>query len=78
MFQNIIDEEIKEEKNYDTDKKKRVINLKGLFSVSDFVLYAISFMVSMDSNSCFHSILLNKIQPHLVKGAAAVNLMETP
>ena len=49
MFQNIIDEEIKEEKSYDTDKKKRVINLKGLFSVSDFVLYAISFMISMVS-----------------------------
>ena len=49
MFQNIIDEEIKEEKSFDTDKKKRVINLKGLFSVSDFVLYAVSFMVSMVS-----------------------------
>ena len=49
MFQNIIDEEIKEEESFDTDKKKRVINLKGLFSVSDFVLYAISFMVSMVS-----------------------------
>ena len=49
MFQNIIDEEIREEKSYDTDKKKRVINLKGLFSVSDFVLYAISFMISMVS-----------------------------
>jgi len=49
MFQNIIDEEIKEEKSYDNDKKKRVINIKGLFAVSDFVLYAISFMVSMVS-----------------------------
>ena len=49
MFQNIIDEEIKEDKSYDTEKKKRVINLKGLFSVSDFVLYAISFMISMVS-----------------------------
>ena len=49
MFQNIIDEEIKEEKSFDIDKKRRVINLKGLFSVSDFVLYAISFMVSMVS-----------------------------
>ena len=49
MFQNIIDEEIKEDKSFDTDKRKRVINLKGLFSVSDFVLYAISFMVSMVS-----------------------------
>ena len=49
MFQNIIDEEIKEDTSYDTENKKRVINLKNLFSVSDFVLYAISFMVSMVS-----------------------------
>lgn len=50
MFQNIIDEEIKENESYDTDnKKKRNINFKSLFSVSDFVLYAISFMVSMVS-----------------------------
>ena len=51
MFQNIEDEEIiKEDKSFDTEgKKKRSINLKNLFSVSDFVLYAISFMVSMVS-----------------------------
>jgi stage II sporulation protein E len=50
MFQNIIDEEIREDKSYDTDnEKKRIINLKNLFSVSDFVLCAISFMVSMVS-----------------------------
>lgn len=51
MFHNIIDEEIKEEdKSFDTDNKnKRIINLKNLFSISDFVLYAISFMVSMVS-----------------------------
>ena len=49
MFQNIIDEEIKEDRSYDTENKKRVINLKNLFSVSDFILYAISFMVSMVS-----------------------------
>lgn len=52
MFQNIIDEDIKkDEDNLDTEKnfKKRLTNLKGLFSVSDFVLYAISFMVSMVS-----------------------------
>lgn len=50
MFQNIIDEEIKEDKSFYTgNKKKRIINLKGLFSVSDFVLYAISFMISMVS-----------------------------
>lgn len=49
MFQNIIDEEIREEnERFDTDnKKKRSINLRNLFSVSDFILYAISFMVSM-------------------------------
>ena len=50
MFQNIIDEEIKEDKSFDTGKKKkRIINFKNLFSVSDFVLYAVSFMVSMVS-----------------------------
>ncbi len=50
MFQNIIDEEIKEDESLDTDnKKRRIINFKNLFSVSDFVLYAISFMVSMVS-----------------------------
>ena len=49
MFQNIIDEEITENNNFDTEKKKRKVNLKGLFSVSDFALYAISFMVSMVS-----------------------------
>lgn len=48
MFQNIIDEEIKQEnESFDTEKSKRVINLKSLFSVSDFILYAVSFMVSM-------------------------------
>ena len=49
MFQNIIDEEIKEDKSFDTNKKKKIINIKNLFSVSDFILYAISFMVSMVS-----------------------------
>ncbi len=50
MFQNIIDEDIKENESFDTDnKKKRIINIKNLFSVSDFILCAISFMVSMVS-----------------------------
>ena len=52
MFQNIIDEDIKEENDsLDTENnsRKKWINLKGLFSVSDFVLYAISFMISMVS-----------------------------
>lgn len=49
MFQNIIDEEIKENEKIDTESNvpKRRLNLKALFSVSDFILYAISFMVSM-------------------------------
>lgn len=48
MFQNIIDEEIKEEDiQFNTEKDNKKINLKNLFSVSKFVLYAISFMVSM-------------------------------
>lgn len=52
MFQNIIDEDIKEDNdNLDTENNsgKRWTNLKNLFSVSDFVLYAISFMISMVS-----------------------------
>lgn len=46
MFQNIIDEEI-EEQSEKINSNKRKINFKGLFSISDIVLYAISFMVSM-------------------------------
>ena len=52
MFQNIFDEEIIEENdNLDTENnsRKKWANLKNLFSVSDFVLYAISFMISMVS-----------------------------
>ena len=52
MFQNIIDEDIKEENDsLDTEKnsRKKWTNIKNLFSVSDFVLYAISFMISMVS-----------------------------
>lgn len=52
MFQNIIDEDIKDDNdNLDTEKisKKKWISIKNLFSVSDFVLYAISFMISMVS-----------------------------
>lgn len=51
MFQNIIDEDIKENRENDTENnsKTRKINLKSLFSVSDFILYAVSFMVSMVS-----------------------------
>lgn len=48
MFQNIIDEDIDEENNQDNiEKNKKTIDLKKLFSVSNFVLYAISFMISM-------------------------------
>ena len=51
MFQNIIDEEINENDNLDTENrpKRMPINFRRLFSVSDFVLYAISFMISMVS-----------------------------
>ena len=50
MFQNIIDEEINENNSQDTEKKiSRKINFKNLFSVSDFILYAVSFMISMVS-----------------------------
>ena len=49
MFQNIIDEDIEEEDiKTNTEKSKKSINLKNLFSVSNFVLYAVSFMASMD------------------------------
>ena len=48
MFQNIIDEEIKEqEEEINSYKQKRRIDFKNLFSINDIVLYAISFMVSM-------------------------------
>lgn len=48
MFQNIIDEELKENKeNFNTEKNKRKIDFKNLFSVYDFILYAIAFMISM-------------------------------
>lgn len=48
MFQNIIDEDIEEEDiKTNTEKSKKSINLKNLFSVSNFVLYAVSFMASM-------------------------------
>ena len=48
MFQNIIDEDIREEnESFNTEKNKRTIDFKKLFSVYDFVLYAVAFMVSM-------------------------------
>ena len=48
MFQNIIDEELEEQnEEINSNKNKRKINFKELFSISDIVLYAISFMVSM-------------------------------
>ena len=50
MFQNIIDEDIKDDESINKDNgKRKIINAKNLFSISDFVLYAISFMVSMVS-----------------------------
>lgn len=48
MFQNIIDEDVKQNEEFDTENNKMPnFNLKRFFSVSDFILYAISFMVSM-------------------------------
>ena len=48
MFQNILDEEINNVEEASNPKKgKNKIDLKSLFSVSDIVLYAISFMASM-------------------------------
>lgn len=48
MFQNIIEEEIKEgQDEIDNKQGKRKIDLKKLFSISDIVLYAVSFMISM-------------------------------
>ena len=53
MFQYINDEEIKEDYNLDTEDNsktiKRLSSLKGMFSVSDIILYAVSFMISMVS-----------------------------
>ncbi len=85
MFQNIIDEEIKEEKSFDTDNKKiRVINVKNLFSVSDFVIYAIAFMVSMVSFgdefapfglAIFAAVCSNRIPAGLVYIATALGTL---
>ena len=47
MFQNIIDEVTEEQNEEIKQNNKRKINFKNLFSVSDIVLYVISFMVSM-------------------------------
>lgn len=46
MFQNIADEDIKEQEEI-KNKEKKKIDLKNLFSINDIVLYAISFMASM-------------------------------
>lgn len=85
MFQNIIDEEIKEEKSFDNDnKKRRVINVKNLFSVSDFVIYAIAFMVSMVSFgdefapfglAIFAAVCSNRIPAGLVYIATALGTL---
>ena len=51
MFQNLADEKQEdyiEEQNEEIENKKK-INLKELFSVSNIILYAISFMASMVS-----------------------------
>jgi stage II sporulation protein E len=47
MFQNIIDEQAEEQAEEVKQNNKRKINFKNLFSVSDIVLYVISFMISM-------------------------------
>ena len=47
MFQNIIDEQAEEQNEEVKQNYIRKINFKNLFSVSDIVLYAISFMISM-------------------------------
>lgn len=48
MFQNIIDEQVEEQdEELNTNKNKRKVNFRNLFSVSDIVLYAVSFMISM-------------------------------
>ena len=47
MFQNIIDEEIKNEDEIINNKQDRkAIDIKSFFSISNIVLYVISLMVS--------------------------------
>lgn len=85
MFQNIADEEIKENKNVDNESKKRkIINIKNLFSVSDFILCAISFMVSMVSFNgefapfglaIFAAVCSNRIPAGLVYIATALGTL---
>lgn len=83
MFQNIIDEEIKEKSDTKLKNKKN-INFKNLFSVSDFVLYAISFMVSMVSLggefapfglAIFASVCSNKIPAGIVFIVTAIGTL---
>ena len=48
MFQNIIDEVIEEQtEELNSQNKKKKINFRNLFSISDIVLYVASFMMSM-------------------------------
>ncbi|MDO5556212.1 MAG: hypothetical protein Q4G09_06315 [Clostridia bacterium] len=85
MFQSIEDEDIKKD-NVDTEKKskKRFVNFKNLFSVSDFVLYAISFMVSIVSFrgefspfglAIFAAVCSNKIPAGIVLVATCIGTL---
>ncbi len=47
MFQNIIDEDIKDEEDQVKSKKVKKVDFKKLFSISDIALYVVSFMASM-------------------------------
>ena len=46
MFQNINNEEINDEEQINSNQAKKKIDLKGLFSIPDIVLYLVSLMIS--------------------------------
>lgn len=77
MFHNIVNEEIKEDKKTGYERKNRIgiVDFKNLFSMSNFILYAITFMISMVSFggeltpfaiAIFASVCSNKIPAGIV------------
>ena len=47
MFQNILDEEIEKQEDVNFYENSKKIDFKKLFSLSDIILYIVSFMISM-------------------------------
>ena len=85
MFQNITSDDIKENESQDIENNSKMkMNFKELFSISDFILYAISFMVSMVSFNgefapfglaIFAAVCSNKIPALIVYIAVAIGTL---